>query len=92
MFKLIIFRFKCTTENEPIQLKFCNFNIVLGNLLPWDQFTIGSVSNNPVGTSWSNDIKTALFQRYQRLHNVVSTSFDHDVTAGTVFTLKRINI
>ena len=32
----------------------------------------------PVGTSWSNDVKTTLSNAI----NVISTSFDHDVPAG----------
>ena len=34
------------------------------------------------GMSWSNDVETTLHQRLQRLYNVVSTSFDHDVPTG----------
>ena len=34
--------------------------------------------------SWSNDAETTLYQRLERLYNVVSTSFDHDVPTGLV--------
>ena len=38
--------------------------------------------NIPMGTWWSNDVETTLFQRYQRWYNVVSTLFHLDVPAG----------
>ena len=54
---------------------------------PWKVFILNTVISlqviwNPVGTAWSNDVETTLFRLHKRLYNVVSTSFDHGVSAG----------